>query len=227
MPSQDYDPDFFQPIDLDHAKSIILGAPDSALRDQRWAAETKFLGEMIPRELELEERSLVLDFGCGIGRVAQALIEACNCNVLGIDINPGMLELAMAHVASPRFAASSRFLLTRMIDAGLRVDHAIAIWVLQHSPALHDDVALLHQVIVPGGLAFIANANSRCIPTTDGLHTDGLDVAAALAMRFSKVADIAIPDALVDYIRDGDKIAPVQLNQHAFVSVWRRPENAA
>lgn len=226
MASREYDPDFFQPTDLDHAKSIILSAPDAVARDRRWAEETRFLGEAIPRELGLTDRSLVLDFGCGIGRVAQALIEASNCSVLGADINPGMLELAVVHVGSPRFAACTRLVLARMVDAGLRVDHAIAIWVLQHSPALHDDVALLYRAIAPGGRVFVANAKARCVPTTDGLQSDGVDVAQVLGMRFGEVEDVPIPDALLDYVRDSDEVVAARLNQHAFMSVWRRSSDA-
>src|SRR4051794_14342066 len=104
-----YDPEFFQPIDLEHAKTIILSASDPAARDHRWAEETPFLCDVIRRELALNQRSLVLDFGCGIGRIAGALIDAVGCSVVGVDISVGMLSLAIGELASEQFSPCPRY----------------------------------------------------------------------------------------------------------------------
>src|SRR5258706_440612 len=77
-----YDPDFFQPTDFDHARSIILACADRQTLDRRWAEETAFLSEAITRELQLRPSSLLLDFGCGVGRIARGLIETSGCSVL-------------------------------------------------------------------------------------------------------------------------------------------------
>src|SRR4051812_33327472 len=51
LTSHTYDPGFFQPLDLEHAKSIVLSASDSEAREKRWQEETAFLCEAIQRAL--------------------------------------------------------------------------------------------------------------------------------------------------------------------------------
>jgi SAM-dependent methyltransferase len=48
----------------------------------------------------LDRNSLVLDYGCGIGRIAKELIKQTGCHVIGVDISPSMLGLAYPYVHS-------------------------------------------------------------------------------------------------------------------------------
>jgi cyclopropane fatty-acyl-phospholipid synthase-like methyltransferase len=50
---------------------------------------------------------VVLDYGCGIGRLAKAMIDASGCSVVGLDTSPEMRKLADDYVGSDRFIAVS------------------------------------------------------------------------------------------------------------------------
>ena len=47
---------------------------------------------------------VVLDYGCGVGRLAKAMIEAKGCAVIGLDISARMRTLAQDYVASDRLS---------------------------------------------------------------------------------------------------------------------------
>jgi hypothetical protein len=65
---------FFDRATLRDAMSVILTAQDSTT-EHRWATETPYLTDLISRTARLSADSLVLDYGCGVGRMAKALIE--------------------------------------------------------------------------------------------------------------------------------------------------------
>lgn len=177
------------------ARAIILtDEGPGADTDTRWARETPYLMELLratmgqgPRALGPE--SLVLDYGCGIGRMAKAMIEAFGCHVLGVDISPRMRALAEAHVGSPRFQAVAPEMLARLARSGLRVDAAIAVWVLQHCLAPADDIGLIRAALAPGGRCFVLNMKGRAVPAVgEGRFlwvADGQDVPALLRHAFA------------------------------------------
>src|SRR5689334_11703310 len=97
-----YHPDIFEVDDIESAKQIILTPEVGTTTQERWERETPFLVEEIGRALGLDENSCVLDYGCGIGRLAKGLIERYQCFVIGMDISTGMLLLAPKYVWSER-----------------------------------------------------------------------------------------------------------------------------
>src|SRR5690349_14906824 len=102
-----YDPAIFDVADEATAKRIIL-TPDGRSTDERWRVETPGLATLAGASLALDQDSLVLDYGCGIGRMAKALIERFGCRVVGVDISPRMREMAPAYVSSEKFEAICR-----------------------------------------------------------------------------------------------------------------------
>jgi 2-polyprenyl-3-methyl-5-hydroxy-6-metoxy-1,4-benzoquinol methylase len=85
--------------------------------------------------------SLVLDYGCGIGRLSKAPIARHGCNVVGVDISPSMRSMAVGYVDSERFSAWSREELDEKLGVGVAFDLAIWVRVLQHYPSVQEDVA--------------------------------------------------------------------------------------
>ena len=61
----------------------------------------------------------VLDFGCGEGRQALALVNKMNCSVVGIDNNCSMLKKAR-HLAKSNNIPSERLLFTNMITRDMQ-----------------------------------------------------------------------------------------------------------
>jgi SAM-dependent methyltransferase len=83
-----YNPHIFDAIGEGHAKGIILTPEGGARTLERWEIETPYLVNLILNRVNLDRNSLVLDYGCGIGRIAKELIKQTGCHVIGVDISP-------------------------------------------------------------------------------------------------------------------------------------------
>jgi SAM-dependent methyltransferase len=105
------------------------------------------VADLVARHCGLGSGSVVLDYGCGIGRVAKELIARHGCHVIGVDISPGMRALSVEYVDSDGFFACSPASLMLLISGGLRVDIAVSIWVLQHCLRPAEDIELLRRAI--------------------------------------------------------------------------------
>lgn len=184
-----YYPGVFAVSDMAQAKSIIL-TPEDTNTEARWQTETGYLAELIDQRFELNPASVVLDYGCGIGRIAKELIERTGCSVVGVDISPHMRVLGPQYVQSDRFMVCSPEMLDTLVWAGMRVDAALSVWVLQHcfQPAL--DIARIRDALKPGGRFFLVNNFRRAVPTVEhGWFDDGLDIAEMLREEFDFIEE--------------------------------------
>src|SRR5262249_36782985 len=94
-PKLRYRPEIFDAADMQRAKQIILTTEGpGADTETRWAIETPYLMQLLREKLELQSDMVVLDYGCGVGRLAKTIINAVNCRVIGIDISERMRRLA-------------------------------------------------------------------------------------------------------------------------------------
>jgi SAM-dependent methyltransferase len=194
-----YYPEIFDVADLSGAKEIIL-TNEGAGADSptRWALETPYVMELMQNAFSLRSDTVVLDYGCGIGRLAKAMIDASGCSVIGLDISPSMRKLADDYVRSDRFIAISPDQFDALVSAGLRVHAAIAVWVLQHCLAPADDIRRIRNSLGPEGSCFVLNMPKRAIPAMRGgmensdafcWASDGVDVAMLLRTEFDVVAE--------------------------------------
>ena len=207
-----YHPDIFSVTDERSAKAIILtDEGPGADTDTRWAEETPYVLRLIRQALEVRPDVLVLDYGCGIGRMAKAMIEATGCSVIGVDVSPGMRNLAMDYVGSDRFVVVSPSQFDTLVAAGLRVQAAIAVWVLQHCFAPADDVTRIRGSLAADGGLFVLNMVRRAIPvlrdhdggqTRFGWAADSLDVAALLRAAFQITTEGVPADPSVPNMAD-------------------------
>lgn len=183
--AQGYDPSCFDVGTLDSARSIIL-TPEYASTAERWAAETPFTVTSIIDECKLSRGQLVLDYGCGIGRVARDVIARTGAFVVGVDISDRMRCLATQYVAHDNFMATSPRALDAMVLAGMRFDAACAIWVLQHCAQPGADIERIRCALRPKGRLHIVNNVYRAVPSGRGWVNDGLDVRALVRERFKE-----------------------------------------
>jgi len=158
--SEVYCKKIFEVNTIEDAKAIILTAERGATTDERWEAETPYLLELIAESCAITENSTVLDFGCGIGRIAKALIQKFNCKVVGVD-NSHMTKLAVEYVDSPNFSVMTS---EEFQPESFKFDFAVAVWVLQHclDPIL--EVNKIKRSLKSKGRLFVANNKFRCIP---------------------------------------------------------------
>jgi hypothetical protein len=85
-----YFPEVFNAGTVRAAKAIIMtDEGPGADSETRWAVETPYVLELISHAFSLRPNLLMLDYGCGIGRLAKSMIEASGCSVIGVDIHEG------------------------------------------------------------------------------------------------------------------------------------------
>ncbi|MBS0360050.1 MAG: methyltransferase domain-containing protein [Proteobacteria bacterium] len=180
-----HNPSVFESPDLRAAQQIILTPEGDRSTDERWARETPYLTELLGAALALTPESLVIDYGCGVGRLSKALIERFGCMVLGVDSSEAMRGFAPGYVKDAAFSVVSRRGLQAMAAAGLRADAAISVWVLQHCLKPQADIGLLRKALKPGAPLGLVNMWKRAVPTVERAWVnDHLDVRALVAETF-------------------------------------------
>jgi SAM-dependent methyltransferase len=166
---------------IEQAKKIILTPIGDHSTESRWQNETEYLLSILDEFYYFDEYTIVLDYGCGIGRMAKALIQKYDCHVVGVDTSPAMRALAIEYVSSKKFTCCAPE------DLGPNfVDVALAIWVLQHCPDVERDIALIRKTLLPYAGLFVVNGHKRYLPTENGWVDDGKNIYDMLNVEYSK-----------------------------------------
>jgi 2-polyprenyl-3-methyl-5-hydroxy-6-metoxy-1,4-benzoquinol methylase len=209
-----YNPEVFEARDIAEAKRIIL-TDEGSSTEERWRIETPAVADLIARSVAITPDSTILDYGCGIGRLAKELIARHGCRVIGVDITQSMRNLATGYVASDHFLVCSPLMLADIVARGLRFDAALAIWVFQHCLCPTDDIALIACALKSSGNLFVLNNLSRVVPTKEKSWVDDrVDVRGILFDRFALERDGSLP---------GHLVAPAMVGRH-FWALYRRSE---
>ena len=188
-----YNPHVFDVATIGDAMQIIL-TPEDSTTEHRWTTETPYLANLIARCFSLTGKSLVLDYGCGIGRLAKELIARHGCRVVGVDISASMRSIAVAYVGSDRFFACPPAMLDLLVERGVAFELALSIWVLQHCANVREDIARIARALVSGGDLFLVNQRSRAVPTVElGWVDDGVDIYALLKEEFRQRSRGSLP----------------------------------
>lgn len=184
-----YDRRIFDASDMAAAKRVILTPEQGLTPEERWSRETHWLSRHI--QFELPKGALVVDYGCGIGRLVGIL--PMWYPVLGVDISPAMRRMAGDYVARPNFGIVSPEMFEVMTLHGMIVHGAMAVWSLQH---MEDPGLAIRQLafMMPQGAPFyVVNRDERVVPTTEGWFNDGIVVDDLLREKFYRIAHIEMP----------------------------------
>lgn len=135
------------PADQESAMDLILNSRDPDAFDRSGREHAEFIGQF------LNASDTVLDFGCGIGRVARYVGPLCH-QLWAVDASTRMLELAerrLAELENVVFAACHDTRIPDVPDAS--VDFAYALLVLQHLEREDAFLVLeeLRRVLKPAG----------------------------------------------------------------------------
>lgn len=97
----------------------------------------------------------VLDFGCGVGRVAQPFANAFG-RYIGVDISPGHLRLAREWADKAQLADAQFMLMQDFLTSDIRYDLFYSLIVLQHNPPpiMLEMLRAGLSRVKPGGYAF-------------------------------------------------------------------------
>jgi SAM-dependent methyltransferase len=177
-----YFPGVYNVRDQRQARAVILTPQSGQTTDERWERETPYLSRLIFQQVPsqgLDTR--VLDYGCGIGRMSKAMIEAYDAHVLGVDISYTMRALAVDYVKDNRFATCSPEYLNLVNLDGGAFDIALAVWVLQHCLNPEDDIKQIALALQKrDGCLFVVNERRRVVPVEAEpmmmWEDDGIDI---------------------------------------------------
>lgn len=117
----------------------------------------------------------VADVGCGTGRVT-AYLHKAGLDVSGIDLSPGMLDVARRDNPGLTFSEGSMFALD-LPDAGLA--GVLAWYSLVHTPLVRvpDALAQFHRVLAPGGYLQLGfHEGDRHTHKTEAYGHDGVSL---------------------------------------------------
>jgi len=104
--------------------------------------------------------SRVLDVGCGGGLLSEALTRA-GARVTGIDLAPGMIEVARLHAAESQLDIDYRGTAAEELarTAAESFDIVTCMEMLEHVPAPASMTATLARLLRPGGALFVSTLN--------------------------------------------------------------------
>jgi SAM-dependent methyltransferase len=189
----EFQPAFFRQENIELAKSVILSPVVNASTEQRWYQETEYTMDIISKHWKITPETVILDYGCGIGRMAKALIDKFGCYVVGVDTEPVMQSYAIQYVWNDHFFPCG----PRMLDKlDVRFDYALGIWVLLHALKPSEDIEMIRRHLMVGGGLFVINEHARRIPTTEEIMIDdGIKIADLLANEFK-----VVKTSQVDYL---------------------------
>lgn len=183
-----YVKEVFDPLTFDQAKHVVLTSDPA--NPNKFEQETNFLISVLADEKLVNDQSVVLDFGCGMGRISKGLVNKFDCNVVGVDISDRMKTFAMLYVANPK-----KFKTLSTIDPNT-FDVCLSVLALQHAENPKQEIEKIANGVKDGGVFILLNENKRLVPSDvdkDGYviwNDDFFDVFAETEKYFTKIKSI-------------------------------------
>lgn len=207
-----YDPKIFDRDLIEDAKRIILTVPPDMLEDY-WKRATVATADLILDGLKPTPDSVLLDFGCGIGRLAKEIIGRIGCTIIGVDISASMRRQAIEHVDSERFSVLSADVFGRLAADGVTLfSGAYSVVVLQHTLDPEAEIRRIAATCAAEAPVLIYNHAQRLVPTNKGWASDGKDVGKLAAEIFRFLREYELPRDCLLYPERG--ALPGEIESH-------------
>ena len=184
-----YIKEVFNSETLEQAKNTCLTF--DASDPNKFENETRFLVDFLKQYELLNKDSLVLDYGCGVGRVSKMIIDDIGCRIAGVDISESMLQFATQYVNNENFLP---LLYTKELSNNApKFDLVIASLVLQHTEDPIESIKFIKDILKEGGTFVLVNEGTRYVPTnvdSNGYvvwHDDGINILEEVGKQFNLV----------------------------------------
>lgn len=194
-----YIKEVFDVTTFEQAKNVVLtNDPDNP---KKFENETNFLINVIQEQNLLTSDSVVLDFGCGMGRVSKGLIDKFNCKVIGLDISDSMLTFARLYTANVQ-----KFQATKSYTEPDSIDVCLSILALQHSENPVVEINNIVKCLKPGGTLILLNEQQRFVPSDIDRNRyvvwndDGFDIFGYIESLLTKVNSVQYVNSKLDII---------------------------
>lgn len=176
----------FNPQNFEDGKHQVVGQCNDIPMEERWKAETPIFADIILKEIDkIVSPSAILDYGCGIGRLAKEIIEKNHqITVYGVDSSESMLKKAVKYVDSGKFIP----MLPDEFDSRI-VDFAYCVYVFQHIPALYLREAI-RQISDSCDKLFLVNSLARMAISDEGFQNDGIDILDEIKRFYNNFSSV-------------------------------------
>lgn len=177
----------FNPQNFEDGKHQVVGQCNDIPMEERWKAETPIFADIILKEIDkIQGAKKILDYGCGVGRLAKEIIEKNNeVTIYGVDNSKDMLGEASIYVNS------NRFILRLPEEFHEKVDFAYCVYVLQHIPTLYLREAI-RQISDSCNRLLLVNSLARMAISDEGFQNDGIDILDEIKRFYNNFSN-AIP----------------------------------
>ena len=189
----------FAVVTLEQAMNTVLSTDPS--NPDKFNNETTFLIDIIAKQNIINSKSMVLDFGCGMGRVSKKIIDMFDCRVIGVDISNSMMQLAHTYIMKPY-----NFKTINSYNRPNSIDVCISTFVLQHVEDPKKEIDLICSNLKQDGYLVIVNENNRLVPCEINANhhviwkDDGFNVFAEIETKLNKVYSIQYMNSHVDVV---------------------------
>jgi tetratricopeptide (TPR) repeat protein len=176
----------FTPHTLAEGIETVVGACNGFSAEQRMEQETPLFARAIWRNIP-RDADAVLDYGCGIGRIAKALLTLDPMlRIDAVDTSEDERNLAREYVGNP-----GRFTLGRPEVVRRQYKLIYCVYVLQHVPAidLRDTIRHLSSLLMDDGVLVYCSSDLRMSISSNGTgfiddRVLGVNVRAELERQF-------------------------------------------
>ena len=184
-----YIKEVFDSATFEQAKNTCLTFDPSD--PNKFENETRFLIDFLKEHKLISNNSLVLDYGCGVGRVSKMIIDDIGCRVAGVDISDSMLQFATQYVDNENFLPL--LYTTELSNNAPKFDLVIASLVLQHAEYPIESINFIKNILKEGGTFVLVNEDTRYVPTDIDSnnyvvwHDDGIDILEEVGKQLNLV----------------------------------------